>query len=103
MTNKILPIGSVMRLKGGERKLMIIGRAPLYMHNDEEYYVDYCGCLYPDGQFTENMFFFNHEDIEEVYHMGYIDDMERFYEDNYAKEVKQSGKPKLKLSDVNGN
>lgn len=98
--NKILPIGSVIRLINGERKLMIIGRAPLYIYKDTEYYVDYCGCLYPDGQFTENMFFFNHEDIEKIYHTGYVDDMERFYEDQYVIEVKKAGKPKLKVSDI---
>lgn len=95
----ILPIGSVVKLHNGERKMMVICRAPKYVHNEKEYYVDYSGCLYPDGQYSENVFFFNHEDVEEVIYKGYVDDMERFYEDQYHIEIAKIQLKKYILND----
>ena len=69
---KILSIGSVVRLKQGERKLMVLNRFPLSNQNGVVGYFDYSGCLYPEGHISLDVFFFNSEDIAEVFFEGYI-------------------------------
>ena len=44
---ELLPLGSIVILKGGFKKLMIIGRKIVQGENKEFY--DYLGCLYPEG------------------------------------------------------
>lgn len=71
---ELLPLGSVVRMKDGEKKLVVIGvkqadsNAP-----DVEY--DYLGILYPEGHIgAEFQYLFNHEDIEQIYFRGYEDE-----------------------------
>ncbi len=68
-----LPIGTVVLLKNGEKKVMIYGRRQHRVTElDNEY--DYIACLYPEGNIDENyMYLFNHEDIEQVVYRGYSD------------------------------
>ncbi len=64
---KYLPLGSVVLLKGAEKKLIIIGRCQVC----ENKVYDYSGCLFPEGYLgKEQMYVFNNEDIELVYYMG---------------------------------
>jgi len=75
-TNQLLPIGSIVLLKGGRKRLMVFG----VMQNDGENtdkVFDYIGVIYPEGNIgLKSQFLFNHSDIEEVYYRGY-DDIER--------------------------
>ena len=70
---KLLPIGSIVLLNDGEKKLMING----IMQSDasgsgQEY--DYLGILYPEGHIGESFqYLFNHEDIREIVFRGYED------------------------------
>ena len=74
---KFLPIGSVILLKKGQKKLMIVGYTQIYLKNKSEIY-DYMGCVYPEGMINiKNFYFFNHEDIEEVFYVGYQDEEEK--------------------------
>lgn len=70
---ELLAIGSIVRLKNGEKKLMIIGVKQSNMdENGKEY--DYIGVLYPEGYLgTEFQYLFYHEDIEEIFFKGYED------------------------------
>lgn len=48
MINKhILPLGSVVRLKGGDIKLIIVGRAQLFNNEGAIGYFDYSALGYP--------------------------------------------------------
>ena len=68
----LLPIGSIVVLKEGYKKLMIIGR--MQLQGKEEGLWDYLGVLYPEGYLGEGYtFLFNNEDIEEVVFEGYTD------------------------------
>ena len=68
----LLPIGSIVVLKEGYKKLMIIGR--MQLQGKEERLWDYLGVLYPEGYLGEGYkFLFNNEDIEEVVFEGYTD------------------------------
>ncbi len=93
----ILPIGTVVRLKHGKQKIMIICRAPLYNNNGTIGYFDYSACLYPAGQTDQQSFFFNEEDIEEIFFEGYRDEEEEKFCELYEKAITQIGYPRLQL------
>lgn len=68
-----LPIGSIVLLKEGQKKLMIYGRRQNRVTEPDKEY-DYIACLYPEGNINENyMYLFDHESIEEVIFRGYSD------------------------------
>lgn len=67
-----LPIGSIVILKNGQKKIMIYGRRQRRVTDEHEY--DYIACLYPEGNINEDyMYLFNHEDIETVVFRGFSD------------------------------
>lgn len=76
--DKYLPIGSIVLLKEGNKKIMIFGRKQIHIKSKEMY--DYVACFYPEGNINEDYtFLFNHEDINEVIFKGYEDNDEIEY------------------------
>jgi len=68
----LLPLGSIVLLKGGDKKLMIYGRCQLAADSNAEF--DYVACLWPEGNLNvEYTYLFNGSDIETVVHCGYSD------------------------------
>ena len=66
----LLPIGSVVLLNGGKKKLMVIGVKQKKQDTNTEY--DYSGVLYPEGSIGNmGQFLFNHNDIAEIIFEGY--------------------------------
>ena len=73
--SELLPIGSVVLLEGGTKRLMIFGVKQTDAATNIEY--DYIGVLYPEGHLgSDSCFFFNAEQIKEVCFVG-MDDEER--------------------------
>ncbi|MDR2591054.1 MAG: DUF4176 domain-containing protein [Oscillospiraceae bacterium] len=72
MEQQFFPIGTVVMLEGGEKRLMIYGILPINSDDNKTY--DYIGCFYPEG-FIDNdhCYLFNNEDIERVEYLGYVD------------------------------
>ena len=69
MYKNMLPIGSVVLLKGGEKRLMICGRIQTKAGEDTIY--DYSACYFPEGILgADNMFFFNRDSVERVDFIG---------------------------------
>lgn len=68
MEKDLLPIGTVVLLKGGTKKLMITG---FYSKStDDEKVYQYNSCIFPEG-FMDNTFcLFDHNQIDEVCYMG---------------------------------
>ena len=78
----LLPIGSVVALKEGKKKLMIIGRIQENEKTKKLY--DYAGCNWPEGYMDkDHCYVFNHEDIDCLYYIG-LQDIEEF---NYRFEL----------------
>lgn len=76
MSNKFLPIGSVVLLKGATKKLMITGFCMADKNNNQQKY-DYCGCLFPEGIMdTDKMALFNHQQIDKIFYLGYSNEEE---------------------------
>ena len=70
---QLLPIGSVVLLKGGRKKVMIYGVKQTDKSSGIEY--DYISVLYPEGNMGEaGQFLFNHSDIDEIYFRGCEDE-----------------------------
>ncbi len=78
---ELLPIGSIVLLKNGQKKLMICGIKQSEANGDGVEY-DYLGVLYPEGHIGENFqYLFNHDDIEQIVFQGYEDaEREEFIE-----------------------
>lgn len=69
MNKNNLPIGTVVLLKGGLKKIMITGHSSVSRDDSEKVY-DYNGCIFPEG-IMENVFsLFDADQIEEVLYMG---------------------------------
>lgn len=66
----LLPIGSVVLLKGATKKLVIMGI--LQVRPGDNRLFEYLGVPYPEGFLgADNNFLFNHDDINDVIFTGY--------------------------------
>ncbi len=81
---KYLPIGSVVLLNGGKRKVMVIGYRSLSdgENANELTEWDYCGCIFPEGVLSSEInLLFNHSQIEKIYCIGYFDEEAKKFHD----------------------
>ncbi|WP_373481745.1 DUF4176 domain-containing protein [Acetobacterium sp.] len=75
-TSEYLPVGTVVVLKNGTKKLMIFGVIQSNPEKPEVEY-DYIGVPYPEGNLgNEFQYLFYHKDIREVFFKGF-EDIER--------------------------
>lgn len=76
MKNKYLPIGSIVLLKEGKKKIMITGYYVTNVSDNKIY--DYSACIYPEGIVdNKTIILFNHEDISNIIFTGYSDEEEK--------------------------
>ncbi|WP_077596324.1 DUF4176 domain-containing protein [Oceanobacillus kimchii] len=90
----MLPIGSIVYLKEGTSKLMILNRAPILPTENEEQkdvMYDYSGCIYPQGLDPNNVLYFNEENIDKVVSEGYKDEEEERFQEIYDSWMKENG------------
>lgn len=80
MDKKYLPYGSVVKIKGSARNLMVIG---LKKMSDNHKVYDYIAIALPEGfEGYEKMILFNRDAISEVVKEGYEDELTKdFYDD----------------------
>ena len=70
---ELLPIGSIVLLQEGEKRLMISGVIQSDASGDGQEY-DYLGVLYPEGHIGDQFqYLFNHGDIKEIVFRGFED------------------------------
>ncbi len=102
---KYLPIGTVVMLKGGTKRVMIAGFCAIE-GNDKKKMWDYSGCMYPEGFLTSNQTcLFNHDQIEKIFHMGLVDDEEKKFKETLNKitDVLEKAKEQRKTENVKNN
>jgi len=76
MEEKYLPVGTVVRLKDGQKNLMVIGFMASANETGNRVF-DYMGVLYPEGVISSDMnFLFNHDQIEQVLFKGFVNEEE---------------------------
>ncbi len=68
-----LPLGSIVLLKNGVQKALIISRAINVRNGDKDFFFDYGGVAYPEGLIGDQMVYFNADKINKVVFRGYSD------------------------------
>lgn len=87
---KYLPIGTVVMLKGGSKRMMITGFCCISNEEPNKTY-DYTGCLYPEGFISSNQtLLFDHSQIDRIDYMGFNDAEEREFKEKLNKIVNYS-------------
>lgn len=72
--NGLLPIGSVVLLHDGTKKVMIMGLCQKG-ENDAEKVWDYCGVVFPEGYMSaDRIYLFNNSQIKQIFMLGYQDE-----------------------------
>lgn len=80
---ELLPIGTVVLLEGGEKRLMIYGVKQTDVDTKQEY--DYIGVIYPEGNMGKGtQFLFNHDQIREICFKGFEDEERNTFIGNLA-------------------
>ena len=106
MTEKLLPLGTIVYLKEGTAKLMIVGRGASFEDEEGQKFTDYIGVIYPNGIDPQDALFFNHEDIDKIVFVGYSDEEEtRFlevYEEWKKEKLEKSSKREPLSTDTFG-
>lgn len=92
----MLEIGSIVYLKKGSRKVMILNRGPIVK---EKVYFDYTGCVYPVGLILSEVFYFNEENIDKVLFHGFHDQDEDRYQELYREWLKRGDVKRGDISD----
>lgn len=96
-SDKFLTIGSVVMLKGGDKRAMIMGYLPIPNNSGKLEMFDYIGCIFPEGIMSlQEILVFNHQQIEKIYSTGYQDK-----EVDYFKEELKMVERKIKSEGVN--
>lgn len=89
---KYLPIGTVVMLNGGTKRVMITGFCSMAA-DDEDVIYDYSGCMYPEGFLSSDQTaLFNHSQIAKVYHMGLVDEEEKQFKESLNTIVQEMTK-----------
>ncbi len=87
MDRDILPLGSVITLKKGQQRLMIVGRFQEERSSGQLF--EYSAVLWPVGMISSNqVYLFNGDDIDRVYFLGLQDSQEFTFRHDLLLEVK---------------
>lgn len=91
--NTLMPLGSIVKLRGNAKKAMIVARAVGIKQGEETVYFEYAACGYPEGVTSDRLMFFDTREIAEVVWNGYTD------EDNdiVMKDIEEWRKEKKKI------
>lgn len=88
LKDKFLPIGSVVLLKGGNKKIMVTGFCSVEGDNEKIY--DYCGCIYPEGYLSPSKIcLFDHNQISELLYLGYSTEEDQNFKSSLNKLVEK--------------
>lgn len=86
---ELLPIGSVVLLKGVTKRIMICGRIQEELESGITY--DYSACFFPEGIINpDELFLFDNGDIDTVYFVGLQDTEEFEYRGYINKNLKEN-------------
>ena len=97
---KMLPLGSIVILKGNTKKMMIIARLIALPVKGQVYRFDYGACLYAEGMVGDSLIYFNQEDIFKVVQEGYTDDDNEIMLENIEAMLQQTDIPKGNVSEL---
>lgn len=86
---EFLPLGSVVTLQQGTKRLMIVGRLQQQVDSNTVY--DYAAVLWPQGVVdSQHFYLFNQEDIQTLFYIG-LQDIQEF---NYRFVLEEESQKK---------
>lgn len=85
-------LGTIVYLKEGTSKVMIINRGPIVEKEGISFLYDYVGCVYPIGMNPEQVLYFNEDNIDSVLFEGYQDEDEKRFKELYEESIKKLSK-----------
>ncbi len=87
MFERVLPIGTIVLLKGASKRLMIIGHCK-YMGNNTDKVYDYAACTYPEGFISpDTTALFDHEQIDVIFSLGFRNELQHEYQQKLEKAL----------------
>ena len=87
---KYLPVGTVVLLENGTKRVMINGFCTMDANKPDKIY-DYSGVLFPEGSLSSDQtLLFDHSQIVRVDHMGLDDQEEKEFKVKLAQIVSAS-------------
>lgn len=100
MKDRFLPIGTIVTLKGGTKKVMITSYLIFSKgSSDEKKLFDYGGCPFPEGIIESDYAVgFDHDKIEKIDYMGLENDEQKKFSEalnktyNEARKAFENGK-----------
>ncbi|HOZ88882.1 MAG TPA: DUF4176 domain-containing protein [Bacilli bacterium] len=93
--DKFLPVGTVVMLKEGTKRVMITGFCSAAQEDPNKVW-DYTGCPYPEGYISSDQTcLFDHTQISKVYFVGFKeDDEEKKFKETLNKLLETLAKNK---------
>lgn len=79
---EFLPLGTIVRLNGNTKRLIIVGRGLMVKQPGGIRFFDYAGVPYPEGVHDDKMGYFNHEAISKVIFEGFKDEEDQVIVDS---------------------
>ena len=79
----ILPIGTIVYLKEGSQKLMILNRGVTIDQNGESVLFDYSAAFLSNGIKPRTVVLLNRDDVDKVVYKGYTDEEEERFAEIY--------------------
>ena len=102
MSKELLPLGTVVYLQEGSAPVVIVAIAPFIEHQEKEemlLYYDYTGVPAPAGAIGEDIYYFNHENVAKIIHVGYkSENHERYLES--VSEWQEKNKDKFEIGAI---
>lgn len=92
---KYLPVGSVVMLKNGKKRVMVTGFC-IIPDDDKNKVFDYTGCLFPEGTISSKQsLMFNHDQIEKIFFIGLEDEEEKQFKQKLNEAIQNGGIEKI--------
>lgn len=76
--DRLLPLGSIVALRGTEKKVMIVSRAVGVSQQGGTVYFEYAACGYPEGVTGDKLLFFDTGQIAEIMFLGFENEENAF-------------------------
>ena len=92
---RVLPLGTVLRLKGAKEPLMITARCMRVNTEHGPVVADYGGCPWPAGMVNDQVIYFDEPSIERVLAYGFANESEHEFQRRIAEARSASELPHL--------
>lgn len=96
--NRLLPVGSVVKVNGNDQNFMIISQLPIAEIEGKQGYFEFGAVTLPIGLTSQDMFFFNAEDIDNLVYLGYIDAEFQKFSNQYDEILSEIQYEKLEIN-----